>query len=92
LSYSSSTHDGSTNGCAGIRVRGLTPVDEFGQPLDGDIVIRNTIKEAVLADSVGIDSVNISEHYRPDLMDSAGRVMLAAIAGRTERSAPLSRY
>jgi probable LLM family oxidoreductase len=60
-------------------------VDESGQPLPGDVVIRNTVEEAVLADAVGIDSFNISEHYRPDFMDSAGHVMLAAIAGRTER-------
>src|SRR5882672_6964751 len=59
-------------------------VDAFGQPLSGDVVIRNTIEEAVLADAVGIDSFNIGEHYRPDLMDSANHVMLAAIAGRTE--------
>jgi probable LLM family oxidoreductase len=60
-------------------------VDESGQPLDGNVVIRNTIEEAVLADAVGIDSFNIGEHYRPEMMDSAGHVMLAAIAGRTER-------
>src|SRR5947209_9775175 len=60
-------------------------VDESGQPLSGDVVIRNTIEEAVLADAVGIDSFNIGEHYRPDLMDSAGHMMLAAIASRTER-------
>ncbi len=60
-------------------------VDESGRPLDGDVVIRNTIEEAVLADAVGIDSFNIGEHYRPEMMDSAGHVMLAAIAGRTER-------
>src|SRR5260221_8700322 len=60
-------------------------IDESGQPLDGDVVIRNTIEEAVLADAVGIDSFNIGEHYRPDLMASAGHVMLAAIAGRTKR-------
>src|SRR5438445_964806 len=60
-------------------------VDESGRPLSGDIVIRNTIEEAVLADAVGVDSFNIGEHYRPELMDSAGHVMLAAIAGRTER-------
>src|SRR2546428_7494877 len=57
-------------------------VDESGQPLDGTVVIRNTIEEAVFADRVGIDSFNISEHYRPDFMDSAGHVMLAAIANR----------
>jgi probable LLM family oxidoreductase len=60
-------------------------VDESGQPLDGDVVIRNTIEEGVLADAVGIDSFNIGEHYRPEMMDSAGHVMLAAIASRTER-------
>ena len=60
-------------------------VDESGRPLAGDVVIRNTIDEAVLADTVGIDSFNIGEHYRPELMDSAGAVMLGAIAGRTER-------
>ena len=31
-------------------------VDESGQPLSGDVVVRNTIEEAVLADAVGIDS------------------------------------
>ncbi|MDT4926673.1 MAG: hypothetical protein QOG01_4386 [Pseudonocardiales bacterium] len=60
-------------------------VDASGHELSGDVVIRNTVEEAVLADAVGIDSFNIAEHYRPDMMDSAGQVILAAIAGRTER-------
>ena len=60
-------------------------VDETGREIRGDVVIRNTVEEAVLADAVGIDSFNIGEHYRPELMDAAGHVMLAAIAGRTER-------
>ncbi len=60
-------------------------VDESGQELSGDVVIRNTVEEAVLADAVGIDSFNIAEHYRHDMMDSAAHVILAAIAGRTER-------
>ena len=60
-------------------------VDRAGRPLGGDQVIRNAVEEAVLADSVGIDSFNIGEHYRPEFMDSAGHVILAAIAGRTER-------
>src|SRR5246500_3474418 len=60
-------------------------VDESGRELSGDAVIRNTVEEAVLADAVGIDSFNIAEHYRQDMMDSAGHVILAAIAGRTER-------
>src|SRR5438552_4504311 len=60
-------------------------VDESGQPIGGDQVIRNTVEEAVLAESVGIDSFNIGEHYRTEFMDSAGHVILAAIASRTER-------
>ncbi len=60
-------------------------VDANGKELAGDAVIRNTIEEAVLADQVGIDSFNISEHYKAGFMDSAGAVMLAAIASRTER-------
>jgi len=60
-------------------------VDESGQPVGGDQVVRNTVEEAVLADAVGIDSFNIGEHYRPEFMDSAGHVILAAIASRTER-------
>src|ERR1700694_3226489 len=60
-------------------------VDESGQELSGDVVIRNTVEEAVLADAVGIDSFNIAEHYRSEMMDSAGHVILAAIAGRTKR-------
>jgi probable LLM family oxidoreductase len=60
-------------------------VDVSGRPVAGDQVIRNTVEEAVLAESVGIDSFNVGEHYRPEMMDSAGHVILAAIAGRTER-------
>src|ERR1700676_1792943 len=69
----------------GLDTPAFVTVDEPGEELSGDVVIRNTIEEAVLADAVGIDSFNIGEHYRPDLMDSAGHVMLAAIAARTER-------
>ena len=60
-------------------------VDAAGQAIGGDQVIRNAVEEAVLAESVGIDSFNIGEHYRTEFMDSAAHVVLAAIAGRTER-------
>src|ERR1700740_212053 len=60
-------------------------VDETGLPIDGAQAIRNTVEEAVLAEAVGIDSFNVGEHYRPEFMDSAWHVILAAIAGRTER-------
>src|SRR4030081_24375 len=60
-------------------------VDESGHELSGDVVIRNTVEEAVLADTVGIDSFNIAEHYRRDMGDSAASVILSAIAGRPKR-------
>jgi probable LLM family oxidoreductase len=60
-------------------------VDASGRAVPGDQVIRNTVEEAVLAESVGIDSFNIGEHYRPEFLDSAAHVILAAIASRTER-------
>jgi len=60
-------------------------VDAAGRPVRGDQVIRDAVEEAVLADAVGIDSFNIGEHYRTEFMDSANHVVLAAIAGRTER-------
>jgi probable LLM family oxidoreductase len=56
-----------------------------GEPIGGDQVVRDTVEEGVLAEQVGIDSFNIGEHYRDDSMDSAAPVVLAAIAGRTER-------
>jgi probable LLM family oxidoreductase len=60
-------------------------VDDSGSPIGGEQAIRNAVEEAVLAEAVGLDSFNIGEHYRPEFMDSAGHVVLAAIAGRTER-------
>src|SRR6266404_4324606 len=69
----------------GLDTPAQVSVNESGHLLDGDQVIRNTVEEAVLAEAVGLDSFNIGEHYRPEFMDSAGHVMLAAIASRTER-------
>src|ERR1700750_1545394 len=60
-------------------------VDAAGEAIRGDQVIRNAVEEAVLAEAVGIDSFNIGEHYRTEVMDSANHVVLAAIAGRTQR-------
>src|ERR1700704_1210850 len=68
----------------GLDTFGYITVDDSGKPLPPDAVIRNYVEEAVLADSVGIDSFNIGEHYRPDFMDSAAPVMLPGIPGRTK--------
>ena len=62
--------------------------DEHGGLVAGDQVIRDVIDEAVLAEQVGFDSFAIAEHYRPDLMDTAASVILAAMAARTTRIRP----
>jgi probable LLM family oxidoreductase len=56
-----------------------------GELAGGDQVVRDAVEEGVLAERYGIDSFNIGEHYRDDMMDSAAHVVLAAIAGQTER-------
>jgi probable LLM family oxidoreductase len=48
-------------------------------------VLRNLVDQAVLADRVGLDFIGIGEHHREDFAVSAPEVVLAAIAGRTER-------
>ena len=47
--------------------------------------MRNVVEEAVLADQLGVDFFGIGEHHRDDFAVSAPEVVLAAIAGRTER-------
>src|SRR5260370_30995541 len=68
----------------GLDTPAQVSVDESGQLLDGDQVIRNTVEEAVLAEAVGLDSFNIGEHYRSEFMDSAGHLLLAAVAHLNE--------
>lgn len=56
-----------------------------GRRLSDEEAVRLLVEEAELAESVGLDSFNIGEHYRPEVVDSAGHMVLAAIAGRTDR-------
>src|ERR671929_1455797 len=56
-----------------------------GKPLHAAQVIRNLVEEAVLADEVGVDAIGVGEHHRADFAISAPEVVLAAIAGRTQR-------
>jgi probable LLM family oxidoreductase len=56
-----------------------------GTPLTHAQVIRDVIAEAVLADELGIHCFGVGEHHRPDFAISAPEVLLAAIAGRTQR-------
>ena len=56
-----------------------------GQPLPHAQVIRDLVTEAVLADEVGVDFIGVGEHHRADFAVSSPEMVLAAIAGRTER-------
>src|SRR6185312_374705 len=50
-------------------------------------VIRNVVEQAVLADRLGVDAFGLGEHHRDDFAVSSPEIVLAAIAGRTERIA-----
>ena len=56
-----------------------------GQTLTHPQVIRDVVEEAVVADRVGLDFFGLGEHHREDFAVSAPDVVLATIAGRTER-------
>jgi probable LLM family oxidoreductase len=68
-------------------------LDTFGDVSVGDDgalrsqaqTLRDVIAEAVLAERVGVNAFGVGEHHRRDFAISAPEVMLAAIAGRTER-------
>ena len=48
-------------------------------------VIRNVLREAVLADQVGVDYIGLGEHHRDDFAISAPEPILGAIAAKTTR-------
>jgi len=56
-----------------------------GRPRHHADVLRHVVDEGVLADRVGLTFFGVGEHHRPDFAVSAPEVVLAAIAGRTER-------
>ncbi len=69
----------------GLDTFGDVTLDADGKPLAHAQVIRNVIDEGALADQVGVDAFSVGEHHRPDFAISAPEVVLAAIAGRTQR-------
>lgn len=75
----------------GTREHPTLGLDTFGDaPLDGApgnhaATLREVVAEAVLADRVGVDYIGLGEHHRADYAVSAPDVVLAAIAGQTER-------
>lgn len=59
-------------------------VDQSGRTLSGGVVIRNTVEEAVLADSVGSTRSTLPSTSGPTSWTPRGHVIRAAIAARTE--------
>ncbi|MES2521251.1 MAG: LLM class flavin-dependent oxidoreductase [Gemmatimonadota bacterium] len=56
-----------------------------GQPVSHAQVLRDVVAEATLADQTGVDFIGVGEHHRDDFAVSSPEMVLAAIAGRTER-------
>jgi len=56
-----------------------------GKLLPQHEVLRNVVSEGVLADELGLDFFGVGEHHREDFAVSAPEVVLAAIAGKTQR-------
>ncbi|HEX6628813.1 MAG TPA: LLM class flavin-dependent oxidoreductase [Gemmatimonadaceae bacterium] len=49
------------------------------------LVIRNVVRQAILADELGVDFFGVGEHHRADFAVSSPEIVLAAIAGQTNR-------
>jgi probable LLM family oxidoreductase len=69
----------------GLDTFGDVTVDAEGGPKSQAQVLRDVVAEAELADRLGVDFIGVGEHHRPDFAISAPEVVLAAIAGCTER-------
>ena len=69
----------------GIDSFGDLPRDDQGNVVSHAEAIRATVKEAVLADQVGIDVVSLGEHHRPEYAISSPETVLAGIATKTSR-------
>jgi probable LLM family oxidoreductase len=68
----------------GLNTFGDVPTDD-GRTLTDAETLRLMVEEAKLAESVGLDIFSVGEHYREGYVDSAGPVVLAAMASVTER-------
>jgi probable LLM family oxidoreductase len=70
----------------GISTFGEIPIEHIsGNAVNAQQRISELMKEAALADEVGLDVFALGEHHRPDYVVSAPEVVLAAIAAITKR-------
>lgn len=69
----------------GLNSFGDIALDDVGKPLSNAESIRQVVKEAVLADKLGVDVIGLGEHHREDFAISSPETVLAAIASVTKR-------
>ena len=69
----------------GLDTFGDVVFDGEGRLVTPAQALRNVVAEGVLADQVGVDAFGVGEHHRADFSVSAPEVVLAAIAGKTDR-------
>lgn len=69
----------------GIDSFAATTTDHTGALISPSDRMRYLLEEITLADQVGLDVFGIGEHHRPEYLDSAPVVILAAAAARTKR-------
>ncbi|MBL0126054.1 MAG: LLM class flavin-dependent oxidoreductase [Flavobacteriales bacterium] len=69
----------------GLDTFGDVTLDANGGMMHHAQVLRNVVKEAELADQLGLHFFGVGEHHRDDFAVSAPEVVLAAIAGRTKQ-------
>jgi probable LLM family oxidoreductase len=69
----------------GLDTFGDVVFDSDSRPVTQAQALRNVVAEGVLAEQVGVDAFGVGEHHRADFSVSAPEVVLAAIAGKTER-------
>ncbi len=69
----------------GLGTFGDVSTDAAGQLEPMEQVLRHVVDQAVLADEVGVDFIGLGEHHRADFAISAPEIVLATIAGRTNR-------
>ena len=62
-----------------------TPDGRTSTPDERAQAIEELLERIELADRVGLDAFGIGEHHRPEYLDSASHILMAAAAARTKR-------
>lgn len=68
----------------GLDTFGDIPVNNKGELFTHAAAIRQVVKEAILADKLGVDIFGVGEHHRADFSISSPETVLAGIATKTK--------